>query len=165
MAVTPIPDGYTAITPYLIVDNTPEAIEFYKRAFGAEEVMRMCVPGSTQVVHAEIRIGGAILMLSDACAEWGMKSPKSLGGNATSIHLYVDDADAVFDAAVAAGATSLRPMADAFWGARHGQVTDPFGHVWSVATQISEPSMEEMQAGLEAMLSDDAQCAPPDPAP
>jgi len=152
-SVKPIPEGYSAVTPYLVVDDTVAAIAFYEKAFGAEPGMRMTSPDGSQTVHAEFTIGGARVMLSDACADWGARSPKEFGGTPVSLHLYVADADAVFASAIAAGATSRMEPSDTFWGARFGQVVDPFGHVWSIATQISQPTREEMKAGMEAMYA------------
>ncbi len=151
MGVNPIPDGYTAVTPYLIVDDAAAAIAFYQEAFGAAEVMRLVAPGSDRIVHAEITIGGARVMLADANPEWNARSAKAFGGSPVSLMIYTGDADAMFARAVAAGAEPARPVSETFWGARHGMVTDPFGLQWSVATQIFEPTPEQIEAGLKAM--------------
>jgi len=111
----PIPDGYTAVTPYLIVDGCAEALEFYKKAFGAEEVMRLPMPDGSRIAHAEIRIGGAVIMLGDAMPEQGFKSPKALGGTPVSVHLYSEDADALFAQAVGDGAEVTMPVTEMFW--------------------------------------------------
>lgn len=151
--VKPIPDGYTAVTPYLIVDGCAEAIEFYKTAFGAEEVMRLPHPDGEQIMHAEIRIGGSRIMMADANEAWGVKSPKTFGGSPVSIHLYTEDVDTTFAQALAAGAEATMPVTDMFWGDRHGRVRDPFGHDWSISTHIADPTPEEFQKGLEESLA------------
>ncbi|GMV96552.1 MAG: VOC family protein [Phycisphaerae bacterium] len=148
--VKAIPDGYTAITPHLRIKGAAAAIEFYKKAFAAEELFRMPMPDG-KVGHAELRIGGAALMLADECPEVNMFGPGPQGSGVT-IHLYVEDADAVFARAVAAGATPTFPVTDMFWGDRYGKVRDPFGHDWSIATHKEDLSPEEMaRRGQEAM--------------
>jgi PhnB protein len=142
--VKPIPEGYHTATPYLIVRNAARAIEFYKKAFGATELMRMADP-SGRIGHAEIRIGDSPIMLADEVPEMGFRSPESLGGSPVSILLYVEDVDAVFSQAVAAGAKVQRPVADQFYGDRTGGVTDPFGHIWYIATHKEDVSPEEMR--------------------
>ena len=149
--VKAIPDGMHSITPHLTCAGASEAIEFYKKAFGAVEMGRMPGPGG-KLMHAQIRIGDSPVMLVDEFPEWGGKGPKTLGGTPVAIHLYVPDADAVFKNAVAAGATVKMEMADMFWGDRYGVVIDPFGHMWSLATHIKDMTPEEMaQAGKAAM--------------
>ena len=142
--VKPIPEGYHTATPYLIVRDAARAIEFYKKAFGAKELMRMADP-SGKIGHAEIKIGDSPIMLADEAPGMGHRSPESLGGSPVSILLYVEDVDAVFNQAVAAGAKVQRPVADQFYGDRTGGVTDPFGHVWYVATHMEDVSPEEMR--------------------
>ena len=142
--VKPTPEGYHTATPYLIVRDATRAIEFYKKAFGAKELMRMADP-SGKIGHAEIKIGDSPIMLADEVPGMGYRSPESLGGSPVSILLYVEDVDAVFNQAVAAGAKVQRPVADQFYGDRTGGVTDPFGHVWYVATHIEDVSPEEMR--------------------
>ena len=142
--VKPTPEGYHTATPYLIVRDAARAIEFYKKAFGAKELMRMAEP-SGKIGHAEIKIGDSPIMLADEVPGMGYRSPESLGGSPVSILLYVEDVDAVFNQAVAAGAKVQRPVADQFYGDRTGGVTDPFGHVWYVATHIEDVSPEEMR--------------------
>lgn len=150
-AVKPIPEGMHSITPHLTCAGAAEAIEFYKKAFGAVEMGRMAGPGG-KLMHAQLRIGDSPIMLVDEFPEWGGKGPKALGGTPVAIHLYVPDADAVFTTAVAAGATVKMEMADMFWGDRYGVVIDPFGHMWSIATHIKDMTPEEMaQAGKAAM--------------
>ena len=140
----PIPEGYHTATPYLIVKDGARAIEFYKKAFGATELMRMADP-SGKIGHAEIKIGDSPIMLADEVTEMGYRSPQSLGGSPVSILLYVEDVDAVFSQAVAAGAKVQRPVKDQFYGDRIGGVTDPFGHAWYIATHKEDVSPEEMR--------------------
>ena len=142
--VKPIPEGYHTATPYLIVKDAARAIEFYKKAFGATELMRMPGPGG-KIGHAEIKIGDSPIMLADEVPGMGFRSPESLGGSPISILLYVEDVDVVFSEALAAGAKVQRPVADQFYGDRTGGVTDPFGRVWYIATHKEEISPEEMK--------------------
>ena len=151
MAVKPIPDGYHTATPYLVLDGAAKAIEFYKQAFGAEELFRMADP-SGRIGHAEIKIGDSPIMLADEHPEMGYKGPKSLGGSPMSLMLYVRDVDAVAAQAVAAGATVVRPVQNQFYGDRSGTFVDPFGHVWTVATHVEDLSPEEIgRRAKEAM--------------
>jgi PhnB protein len=143
MPVKPIPDGYHAVTPYLIVQGADRAIEFYKKAFGAEELTRMSEP-SGRVAHAELRIGDSTVMLADEHPEIGALSPMRIGGSSVTMHLYVEDVDATVVQAVLAGAAVTRPVADQFYGDRNGQLVDPFGHVWYVATHKEDVSPEEI---------------------
>ncbi len=140
----PIPEGYHTATPYLIVRDAARAIEFYKKAFGATELMRMADP-SGKVRHAEIKIGNSPIMIADEFPEIGARSPQSLGGSPVSILLYVEDVDALFSQAIAAGAKVQRPVKDQFYGERSGGLADPFGHVWYIATHKEDVSPEEMQ--------------------
>ncbi len=142
--VKPIPEGYHTATPYLIIKGAARAIEFYKKAFGATELMRMAQPDG-RIGHAEIRIGNSPIMLADEVPEMGHRSPQSLGGSPVSILLYVEDVDALFNQAVSAGAKVQKPVQDQFYGDRIGGVTDPFGHVWYIATHKEEVSPEEMR--------------------
>lgn len=148
MPVKPIPEGYHALTPYLIVDGAAAAIDFYVRALGAVEVMRMPAPGG-RIGHAEVKIGDSHLMLADEDPAMGYRGPKSGGGNSISLLLYVADCDAVIERAVAAGATLTRPAADQFYGDRSGGFTDPFGHAWYVSTHVRDVSEEEMREASE----------------
>lgn len=151
-AVKPIPKGMHTVTPHLICAGAGEAIEFYKEAFGAVELSRM--PGSDgKIMHASIRIGDSVIMLNDEMPEWNTFGPKSLKGSPVTIHLYVEDADAVFEQAVRAGAKVTMPIADMFWGDRYGKVEDPFGHQWSIGTHVKDASEEEMQKAMEQMGS------------
>ena len=150
------PAGYHTVTPSLIVRDAAQAIEFYKRAFGAEEVVRMPGPGGS-IMHAEIRIGDSVVMLGEENAQWGTLSPLSTKGNPGSLHLYVDDADAAFARAVREGATVRMPLEDAFWGDRYGKVTDPFGHEWGIATRVKNLSNDEMDQAAQEWMAKAAQ--------
>jgi PhnB protein len=151
MATKPIPDGYRTATPYLIIKGAADAIEFYKRAFGATELLRMADPQG-RVGHAEIKIGDSVIMLADEHPAMGYRGPRSLGGSSVSILLYLEDVDGVFERAVKAGATAQRPVADQFYGDRSGTLEDPFGHVWTVATHVEDVPPEEMQRRAEAAM-------------
>ncbi len=149
----PIPEGYHAITPHLVVKGASEAIEYYKRAFGAEEICRMPMPGpdgQMKVGHAELQVGDSRLFLADEFPERGVTGPN--GSSPVTIHLYVTDADAVFGQAVEAGATAIMPPADMFWGDRYGKLVDPFGHHWAIATHQEDPTPEQMQERMAAMF-------------
>ena len=155
MPVNPIPDGYHSVTPYLIVKGAADAIEFYKKAFGAEEICRMPSPDGRKLMHAEVMVGGTPLYLADDFPEYcGGKSrtPQALGGSSVTIHLYVTDCDAAIKRAEEAGGTVTMPATDMFWGDRYGKVTDPFGHEWSIATHIADPTPEEMEEAAKAMF-------------
>ncbi len=141
--VKSIPEGYHSVTPYLIIRGAAKALDFYKRAFGAVELLRMEAPEG-RIGHAEIRIGDSTIMLADEHPEIGAKSPESWGGSPVSLMLYVEAVDQVFAQAVEAGATIDRPLADQFYGDRTGGLKDPFGHVWYIATHIEDVSPEEM---------------------
>src|ERR1700674_988658 len=149
MAVKPIPEGYHSVTPYLIINGATEAIEYYKKAFGAIELLRMPAPGG-KIGHAEIKIGDSPIMLADEFSEMGYKSPKTLGGSPVSLMIYVTDVDTIFDQAVAAGATVKEAVSDKFYGDRMGTLTDPFGHVWHISTHKEDVSMEEMEKRAKA---------------
>jgi PhnB protein len=142
--VKPIPDGYHTATPYLIVSGAAKALEFYKKAFGATELFRMPQPDG-RIGHAEMQIGNSRIMLADEFPERDIRSPQTLGGSPVSILLYVEDADRVFNQAVAAGAKVVRPLENQFYGDRMGGLTDPFGHAWHIATHIEDVSPEELQ--------------------
>jgi len=150
--VKPIPEGYHAVTPYLSVKGAAGAIAFYKKAFGAKEVMRMPGPGGT-IGHAEIRISDSHIMLADEYPEMNFSSPQSFGGSPVHIHLYVGDVDKVATQAEGAGAKLLRPVADQFYGDRSGTLEDPFGHVWHVATHKEDISLQEMKKRAAAMAA------------
>jgi len=145
------PSCMRSITPHLICAGAADAIEFYKKAFGAEEMMRMPGPDG-RLMHAAVKIGDSMLMLVDEMPEWGALGPKALKGSPVTIHLMVDNVDEVYARAVEAGATAKMPVADMFWGDRYGKVVDPFGHEWSIATHVRDMTPEEMlEAGREAM--------------
>ena len=148
--VKPIPDGYHTATPYLIVDDGARAIDFYHRAFGATEIMRMPAPGG-KVGHAEIKIGDSHIMLADEAPEMDARSPKHYGGSPVSLMLYVEDVDKLFAQAVAAGGTVARPVADMFYGDRSGTVKDPFGHSWHLSTHKEDVPPDEMKKRMDAM--------------
>jgi PhnB protein len=156
MAVKPIPEGYHSVTPYLTVDDAAGAIEYYKKAFGAVERVRMDAPDGT-VGHAEIQIGDSLVMLSDPAPQAATRPPGELGGTSAGLFLYVEDVDAVVRKAIAAGATVTMEVADQFWGDRFGSIRDPYGHIWSVATHIEDVPAAEMaeraKAALAAMAS------------
>jgi uncharacterized glyoxalase superfamily protein PhnB len=143
--VKPIPEGQHALTPYLVVRGAADAIAFYQKAFGAVELSRMPMPDGKLLGHAHLKIGDSHLFLSDEMPGMGSKAPPSGGGGPVGLHLYVEDVDAAFQRAVAAGATAKMPPTDMFWGDRFGKLTDPFGHDWSMATHKEDLSPEEMK--------------------
>jgi len=148
--VQPVPAGYHNVTPYLIVRNAAAAIEFYKKAFNAAELMRFPGPGE-KIMHAEVKIGDSPVMLADEMPEEGYVGPQTLGGVGVSIMLYVDDVDKQFAQAVSAGATAKRPVKDQFYGDRSGTLVDPFGHVWTLGTHKEDLSMDEVRKRMEKM--------------
>lgn len=149
MAVKPIPEGYHTATPYLIIEGAADAIEFYKKAFGATELFRFPTPDG-KIGHAEIKIGDSPIMLADAYPDMGYNGPKSLGGSPVSLMIYVEDVDTVFNRAVDAGATVKEALSDKFYGDRLGSLIDPFGHVWHVSTHKEDVSLEEMEKRAKA---------------
>src|ERR1700757_3094809 len=150
--VKPIPEGYHTVTPYLIFNGASEAIEFYKQALGATEVLRLADPGGT-VHHAEIAIGDSRVMLADEHPEIQALSPKTIGGSPVTIHLYVEDVDKAVERAVAAGAKVIRPVADQFYGDRVGGIEDPFGYLWFIATHKEDLTMDEIRRRAPAQHS------------
>ena len=149
--VKPIPDGQSALTPYLTVRDAAKAIEFYQRAFGAIEELRMAAPGG-KIGHAEMKIGSGRIMLSDEYPEMDVRSPETIGGSPVMMHLYVEDVDATFAQAVAAGAKVVRPLEDQFYGDRAGKLVDPFGHSWFLATHKEDVAPEEIKRRAEKMF-------------
>lgn len=147
--VTPIPDSYPRVCPYLHIDGAADAIEFYKQVFGATERFRMDGPDG-KVGHAELAIGDSVVMLADEHPDMGIRGPKAFGGTAVVLSIYVDDVDATVANAIGAGATVVRPIEDRFYGDRVGQIEDPFGHGWSIQTHVEDVSPEEMQRRAEA---------------
>ena len=150
MAVKPVPEGYHTLTPYLVMKNAARAIEFYKKAFGASEVLRIPAPDGG-VAHAEVKIGDSILMLADEHPDMGFVGPETLGGSAVSLMIYLEGVDDVFKRAIESGARELRPVQDQFYGDRSGTLTDPFGHVWTIATHVEDVSEEELQRRMQEM--------------
>jgi PhnB protein len=148
--VKPVPEGYHTLTPYVIVKGASAAIDFYRKAFGAEELVRMPMPGGL-VGHAELQLGDSRLMMADEMPESGAKSPSTLRGTTAGLCLYVPDVDAIFKRAVDAGAKVVRPVQDQFYGDRSGTVEDPFGHQWTLATHIEDVSPEEMTRRMANM--------------
>ena len=151
MSIKAIPDGYHSVTPYLIIDGAAAALDFYKKAFGATEVMRM--PMGDRIGHAEIKIGDSHVMLSDPFPQSSTKTPTEIGATTGSIFMYVEDVDAVVKQAVDAGATVTMEVADQFWGDRFGTITDPFGHIWSIATHIEDVPPEEMAERTKSAMA------------
>ncbi len=147
--VNPIPEGMHTVTPHLVCAGAADAIEFYKKAFNAEELVRIPGPEPGKLVHAHIRIGDSSVMLADEFPDWNSFGPKTLKGTPVTIHLYVEDADAFVQRAVEVGAKVIMPVTDMFWGDRYGVIEDPFGHHWSVATHMREVTPEELQEGMK----------------
>ena len=151
--VQPIPEGFHTITPQLICREAIKAIEFYRKAFGAEVGTRMTGPDGKSILHAELKIGDSMIFVCDEAPDWGARSPQSLNGSPVSLHMYVRDADASFKRATDAGATVTMPLQDQFWGDRFGKLTDPFGHQWSIAAHIEDVSDEECAKRAAAMMA------------
>ena len=143
MPVPAIPDGFNSVSAYVVVPNAVSALAFYNKAFGAETIVRMAGPDGKSTMHAEMKIGNSMVMLSEENPQWGTKAPQTLGGTPVSLHIYCEDVDALFNRAVAAGCTATYPIMDAFWGDRYGKLTDPFGHAWGIATHKEDVSSEE----------------------
>jgi PhnB protein len=151
--VKPIPDGYHSITPYLVVDGAVKAIDFYKKVFGATELMRMASPDGQRIGHAELKIGDSPIMLADEHPEMNIRGPQAIGGTPVSMMVYLEDVDTVFKRAVAAGGKELRPLADQFYGDRSGTFLDPFGHMWTVSTHVEDVPPDEMQKRAAAAMA------------
>ena len=152
--VNPIPDEYPRVMPYLIVDGAAAAIDFYTSVLGATERMRMPGPDG-RIGHAELEIGESVIMLADENPDMGIRGPKSIGGTPVTLHVYVEDSDAAFERAVNAGASSLRPIENQFYGDRSGQFEDPFGHRWNVATHVEDVPADEMEKRAAAAMAGD----------
>jgi PhnB protein len=153
MNVKAVPAGHHTVTPYLAIKDAAKALEFYKTAFGATENYKLMIPDG-RLGHAEIQLGDSIIMLADEFPEYGGKAPPTLGGSPVSIHLYVDDVDAFFKKALATGAKERKPVMDQFYGDRSGQLEDPFGHLWWVATHKEDVAPEEMEKRVQAMFGE-----------
>ncbi|MDQ1390824.1 MAG: PhnB protein [Acidobacteriaceae bacterium] len=151
MAVQAIPRGYHTLTPYLTVRDAARAIEFYKKAFGAEEKGVMKGPDG-KVMHAELRIGDSLFMLADEFPQFGSLSPQAIGGSAMGLHIYVEDVDSAFERATKAGANVEMPVSDMFWGDRYGKLVDPFGHKWSIATHKRDMSAKEIEQAQDEFM-------------
>jgi len=151
--INPIPEGYHTLSPYLIVRGAANALEFYKKAFGATELCRLNMPDG-KIAHGEFKIGDSIFMISDESPQCPSTSPETLGGSAVTLHLYVTDADATFTDAIKAGAKETMPLADQFWGDRMGGVVDPFGHYWMIATHFEDVDPSEFQSRMEACFAE-----------
>jgi PhnB protein len=148
----PIPDGFQSITPHIIVSDGAKAIEFYKQAFGAHELGRHLAPDGRSVMHAQLKIGNSILMMGGEFPP-NCLSPKSRGGTSVFLHIYTENADATFDRAVKAGCKASMPVSDMFWGDRYGQVEDPFGHLWSIATHKQDLSSDQVAANAKTFFA------------
>ncbi len=154
MSVNAIPEGFHSLTPYLIIKDAAKAIDFYKRAFGAEEGLKLEGPGG-MIAHAELKVGNSHLMMTEENAECEFRGPATLGGTTVSLCLYVEDVDQVFANAIAEGATEMRPVMDQFYGDRAGTLQDPFGHVWTVATHKEDLTTEEINQRMVEFMSNE----------
>ena len=151
-AAKPIPDGFHSLTPHIVVKGAAQAIDFYKKAFGAEEINRAALPDGS-IIHALLRVGDSMLMLNDEFPQMNAMGPTSIGGTAVTLHLYVQDADKAWQRAVQAGAKVKMPIADMFWGDRYGIVSDPFGHDWSIATHTKDLTPDQIMTAMKASMS------------
>ena len=152
--VKPIPEGHHTITPHLVVKNGAQAIEFYKKAFGAEERFRMNTPDGKSIAHAQLKMGDSLFMLADEFPQMNSLSPESIGGSPVSMYVYVENVDAFFNQAVSAGATVLNPVMDMFYGDRWGYIKDPFGHLWSIATHKNDLTPDELKKAAEKAFAE-----------
>ncbi|MGI9533892.1 MAG: VOC family protein [Thermodesulfobacteriota bacterium] len=144
MSVKPIPEGFNSVTPHLVVKGAAEAIEFYKKAFGAEEMVRLPGPDGNSLMHASLKIGNSVVMLVDEFPDMGCLSPNSTNGTPVTVHLYVHDVDSVFAKAIESGAKETMPLENTFWGDRFGKLEDPYGHSWSIATHIEDLTPDQI---------------------
>jgi uncharacterized glyoxalase superfamily protein PhnB len=158
-SLLPIPPGFHSVTPHLVVHDAVAAIDFYQRAFGAHKIHRLNSPDG-KMIHAVFMIGDSMIMIAGECRDYGQFAPTSLGNSPVTIHLYVSDADQVFEQAVFAGATVAMPIQNMFWGDRYGKLTDPFAHHWSIATPFQKLSQEELQDELQKAADSAMACAP-----
>ena len=147
-----IPNGFSSVTPHLVIKDCADALEFYKKALGAKEIYRSLMPDG-RVMHAMIQIGDSFVMMADEFPEMGSKGPNTLGGTPMALHIYTEDADALYKQAIDAGAIQIMPLNDMFWGDRYGQIQDPFGHRWAIATHIKDVSPEEMEKAAKEFFS------------
>lgn len=152
--VKPIPSGFHTLTPHLVIKGASKAIEFYKKAFGAEEIGRLTGPDGKSILHADLKIGDSHVFLVDEFPQMGCCGPESIGGTPVTLHMYVEDVDAAFGKAVATGAQVKMPLADMFWGDRYGVLTDPFGHSWSLATHKKDLTPEQIRQGAQTACSE-----------
>lgn len=150
--VKPTPDGFHTVTPSIVVNNSKEAIEFYKSVFGAKEIYQMPTPDG-KTLHAMIQIGDSFVMMTDEFPHMGSRAPNTVGGTSTTIYMYVDDADKIYDQAIKQGAMPTMPIMDAFWGDRCGGIIDPFGHSWMIATHKKDVTPEEMKNAAKEFMS------------
>lgn len=148
----PIPEGFHTLTPHIVVKDVVEAIAWYTKAFGAQEIMRIPAPDGS-IIHAEVKIGNSPLMLAAASEQWQSKDPNMIGGTAVTLHIYTEDVDALYKKATDAGAKGTQPPEDVFWGDRYAKMNDPWGHQWSIATHIADPTPEEMDKAMQEMFS------------
>ena len=155
MTIKAIPDGYHSVTPYLSIKGAADAIEFYKKAFDAVELFRLDMPGG-EIGHAEIKIGNSRIMIADSCDDVSFGDPKTLGASTVGLYLYINDVDAMYSQAVAAGAKTVQPVEDQFYGDRIGTIEDPYGHRWFLATHKEELSPEELNKRAEEVFKQDA---------
>jgi len=154
MAVKAIPDGFTTVTPHMVVEGCAEAIDFYQKAFDAEELGRQAMPDGKTLMHAMIRIGDSIVLMVDAMEQFGVKGPKGLGGTPVTLNLYVEDAKAAFGRAERAGCTVTMPLAEMFWGDLYGKLEDPFGHHWAICQHVRDVPPEEMAKAAQAAFAE-----------
>ena len=153
MKISPLPKGTQAVVPYLVMHDCAQAIEFYKKVFAAQEVMRMDSPDKKQIHHAELQISGCMIYMSDECFDSKMRSPKNMGGTTVGLTVYCLDADMVFNRAVKNGCKVVKPLENQFWGDRMGTIIDPFGHHWSIATHVKDVSPDEMRKAMAAAFA------------
>lgn len=154
MAVNPIPEGYSGVTAYLVIRGASEAIDFYKNVFDAKETLRLAAPDGS-IGHAELELAGGFVMLADEVPDMDIKAPPTVGGSSCGLMVYFEDADAVFNKALEAGATAFKPICDQFYGERSGTIDDPFGHRWTIASKIEDLSHEEVRQKFEDLYGDD----------